>query len=114
MIFGAATPPGALVWREHIFPQKNTKKARGDEKMADDGYDAGDYGGGGDEDYDEEEEVEEEAEDEEERVADGFEVRDAYTAADAKAIPVAQHTTTKYMSKYEKARVLGTRALQIR
>lgn len=30
------------------------------------------------------------------------------------AIPVGQHTTTKYMTKYEKARILGTRALQIR
>ena len=28
--------------------------------------------------------------------------------------PVQERTTTKYMAKYERARVLGTRALQIR
>ena len=52
--------------------------------------------------------------DEEER--EGFEVRDhaSYGTVDSKSIPISQHTTTKYMSKYEKARVLGTRALQIR
>jgi DNA-directed RNA polymerases I, II, and III subunit RPABC2 len=31
----------------------------------------------------------------------------------AKLIPREDRTTTKYMTKYEKARVLGTRALQI-
>ena len=31
-----------------------------------------------------------------------------------KKIPVERRTTTPYMTKYEKARVLGTRALQIR
>jgi DNA-directed RNA polymerases I, II, and III subunit RPABC2 len=36
-------------------------------------------------------------------------------ATDAdKKIPPAQRTTTPYMTKYERARVLGTRALQIR
>ena len=30
------------------------------------------------------------------------------------AIPAAERTTTPYMTKYERARVLGTRALQIR
>ncbi|TAQ84135.1 hypothetical protein B7494_g7541 [Chlorociboria aeruginascens] len=30
-----------------------------------------------------------------------------------KKIPADQRTTTKYMTKYEKARILGTRALQI-
>lgn len=32
----------------------------------------------------------------------------------AKAIPPEQRTTTPYMTKYERARILGTRALQIR
>ena len=32
----------------------------------------------------------------------------------SKAIPPEQRTTTPYMTKYERARILGTRALQIR
>ena len=75
-----------------------------------------DFGGDGgmddvmgdpDDDFEEEEPAEDE----------GFEVRDAadeHTTADEKAIPVKDHSTTRYMTKYEKARVLGTRALQIR
>lgn len=35
-------------------------------------------------------------------------------ALQAKKIPNEKRTTTPYMTKYEKARVLGTRALQIR
>lgn len=31
----------------------------------------------------------------------------------AKRVPKAERTTTRYMTKYERARVLGTRALQI-
>lgn len=31
-----------------------------------------------------------------------------------KKIPKDQRTTTPYMTKYERARILGTRALQIR
>jgi DNA-directed RNA polymerases I, II, and III subunit RPABC2 len=31
-----------------------------------------------------------------------------------KKVPNDQRTTTPYMTKYEKARILGTRALQIR
>ncbi len=31
-----------------------------------------------------------------------------------KKIPTDQRSTTPYMTKYEKARILGTRALQIR
>ena len=30
------------------------------------------------------------------------------------AIPIEQRLTTRYMTKYEKARLLGTRALQLR
>ncbi len=77
--------------------------------------DDGGYGGGDMDDMgdlDDEVEVEEEEEEEEEVPEEGFAVRDA--AVDSKAIPVGQHTTTKYMTKYEKARILGTRALQIR
>jgi DNA-directed RNA polymerases I, II, and III subunit RPABC2 len=38
----------------------------------------------------------------------------AANAPGSKAIPNDQRTTTPYMTKYEKARILGTRALQIR
>ena len=58
-------------------------------------------------DNDDEDEIAEEDHEE------GFEVRDA-EATDSKAIPVSNHSTTPYITKYEKARVLGTRALQIR
>ena len=78
--------------------------------MADD-----EYGGGGMDDMmGEPDDFEEEEEDVEE---EGFEVRngaDEHAAVDEKAIPVKDHSTTRYMTKYEKARVLGTRALQIR
>lgn len=33
---------------------------------------------------------------------------------DGKAVPKEQRMTTPYMTKYERARILGTRALQIR
>ena len=36
------------------------------------------------------------------------------TVEEGHAIPSEQRTTTPYMTKYERARVLGTRALQIR
>lgn len=36
------------------------------------------------------------------------------SAASAKKIPEDERKTTPYMTKYERARVLGTRALQIR
>jgi DNA-directed RNA polymerase I, II, and III subunit RPABC2 len=35
-------------------------------------------------------------------------------ADEDRTAPVQERTTTKYMTKYERARVLGTRALQIR
>jgi DNA-directed RNA polymerases I, II, and III subunit RPABC2 len=38
----------------------------------------------------------------------------AANAPGSKAIPPDQRSTTPYMTKYEKARILGTRALQIR
>jgi len=34
--------------------------------------------------------------------------------SESKAIPPNQRSTTPYMTKYERARILGTRALQIR
>ena len=33
---------------------------------------------------------------------------------EGRAIPAEERTTTPYMTKYERARILGTRALQIR
>ena len=44
---------------------------------------------------------------------EGVEILDAGAAKDSKAIPKENHSTTPYMTKYEKARILGTRALQI-
>lgn len=38
----------------------------------------------------------------------------AANTSGSKAIPPDQRSTTPYMTKYEKARILGTRALQIR
>ena len=40
--------------------------------------------------------------------------KDAQKSLKDKKIPNDQRTTTPYMTKYEKARILGTRALQIR
>jgi DNA-directed RNA polymerases I, II, and III subunit RPABC2 len=34
--------------------------------------------------------------------------------SESKAIPPEERSTTPYMTKYERARILGTRALQIR
>ena len=36
------------------------------------------------------------------------------TSASRKAVDPSQRVTTRYMTKYEKARILGTRALQLR
>lgn len=35
-------------------------------------------------------------------------------APESKAVEPSQRVTTRYMTKYEKARILGTRALQLR
>jgi DNA-directed RNA polymerases I, II, and III subunit RPABC2 len=92
----------------------NVHKKKGKQTMDDDG----EYGGGGgggemDDVYDngEDDDIEEDEDENDEQ--EGFEVRDMGTT-DANCIPVSHHTTTKYMTKYERARVLGTRALQIR
>ena len=49
-------------------------------------------------------------------VGDGAAVQDLNTVKGVKnkRIPREKRTTTPYMTKYERARVLGTRALQIR
>jgi len=39
---------------------------------------------------------------------------EAAKKSESKAIPPERRSTTPYMTKYEKARILGTRALQIR
>ncbi|KAJ3088975.1 DNA-directed RNA polymerases I II and III subunit RPABC2 [Quaeritorhiza haematococci] len=46
-------------------------------------------------------------------LANGAEHADAMGAPAEKAIPKEKRMTTPYMTKYEKARILGTRALQI-
>lgn len=40
--------------------------------------------------------------------------KNTVAALKSKKVPNDQRTTTPYMTKYEKARILGTRALQIR
>lgn len=40
--------------------------------------------------------------------------KNTVTTLRSKKVPDDKRTTTPYMTKYEKARVLGTRALQIR
>lgn len=71
-------------------------------------------GGGGMDDmiggFEEEEEVVEEELGEE---GDGIDILNA-DQVDVKAIAEENFSTTPYMTKYERARVLGTRALQIR
>ena len=41
-------------------------------------------------------------------------ISEALSSEKDKKVPNDKRTTTPYMTKYEKARVLGTRALQIR
>ena len=40
--------------------------------------------------------------------------KNTVAAEKSKSVPKDQRSTTPYMTKYEKARILGTRALQIR
>ncbi|KAL5390989.1 hypothetical protein PMIN06_006902 [Paraphaeosphaeria minitans] len=102
----------------------------------DDGYDEGGFNDGGIDVYDDEAEPDvydddgadgEGQEEDPEREHDGdniVESGDPSAAAAAKAkntvaaekskkVPNDQRSTTPYMTKYEKARILGTRALQI-
>lgn len=41
-------------------------------------------------------------------------IKSAEKSVKDKKIPESERTTTPYMTKYERARILGTRALQIR
>lgn len=83
--------------------------------MADEDYT--DFDGGGDGGYDEEPaeaEVEEEVEEDEDRVAPIDTIGGEDVAMkDGEHPPDKPRKTTRYMTKYERARVLGTRALQI-
>eukprot|EP01059_Diplonema_ambulator_P007798 TRINITY_DN17295_c0_g1_i1.p1 TRINITY_DN17295_c0_g1~~TRINITY_DN17295_c0_g1_i1.p1 ORF type:complete len:150 (+),score=30.02 TRINITY_DN17295_c0_g1_i1:86-535(+) len=54
---------------------------------------------------------EEEAEDEFANDAQPIQVLDSHDAVNVK--PIAERITTRFLTKYERARVLGTRALQI-
>ncbi|KAJ9573618.1 hypothetical protein L9F63_008959 [Diploptera punctata] len=75
--------------------------------MADDEFD-GDEGG---DDFDEVDEVDEEELDQQE---DDGENIDLLAPGDARGgVQKSKRITTRYMTKYERARVLGTRALQI-
>ncbi|CAL2032919.1 unnamed protein product [Caenorhabditis brenneri] len=47
-------------------------------------------------------------EDEDDNGGENFEIIEQ-----GKAVPASEHVTTPFMTKYERARVLGTRALQI-
>ncbi|MCO5595260.1 hypothetical protein L7F22_049300 [Adiantum nelumboides] len=83
--------------------------------MADEDYNDFD---GGDAGYDEEPaepEVEEEVEEDAEQVApiDTLGGEDVVEMKDGVTPPDRPRKTTRYMTKYERARVLGTRALQI-
>jgi DNA-directed RNA polymerases I, II, and III subunit RPABC2 len=77
-----------------------------------------DYDDGGHHDMEDEEVPEEEEEMEEElydNVEDGTQDDTKVAILDeSHKLPNANRVTTKYMTKYERARVLGTRALQIR
>ncbi|EFJ06023.1 hypothetical protein SELMODRAFT_236641 [Selaginella moellendorffii] len=79
--------------------------------MADDDYN--DFDGGG-EDYDEPVEPEEEVEEQENNEeAPEFGGDGEFQEAESEQVSDKPRKTTKYMTKYERARVLGTRALQI-
>jgi hypothetical protein len=73
--------------------------------MSDNEYDGGDYGGESDEGDDVEivEEEEVSSEDEKDDIITG--------SRGTKRIPDHERITSRFMTKYEKARILGTRAL---
>ncbi|XP_003388029.1 PREDICTED: DNA-directed RNA polymerases I, II, and III subunit RPABC2-like [Amphimedon queenslandica] len=76
--------------------------------MADDGFD--DFSGGEDDLLDDMDDLGEEGEEDNEN-EENIEILPQ--TEEEHAIPSEQRTTTPYMTKYERARVLGTRALQI-
>ena len=88
--------------------------------MSDD-EDMGGGGGGGAEDaFDDEEQEDQEGldvrgeqDDETEGLSAELLAQNAAASAGKTYIPIEERVTTKYLTKYERARVLGTRALQI-
>ncbi|CAN7939389.1 unnamed protein product [Ixodes hexagonus] len=75
--------------------------------MADDEYEADDVGGGDDfDDADEDENLDEIDQNDDENI-------ELLQASDGQPQQNQKRITTMYMTKYERARVLGTRALQI-
>ncbi|XP_018013022.1 DNA-directed RNA polymerases I, II, and III subunit RPABC2 [Hyalella azteca] len=77
--------------------------------MADEEYEADDVGDDFEE-VEEDENLEDLQDGEEEEHAGGI---DILPASEGRAVPKNKRITTSYMTKYERARVLGTRALQI-
>lgn len=74
-----------------------------------DGYDE-QFSGGEDEGMDDYDAIQDEGEEDH----DNEEPIEVLTQGDeGHAIPMGERTTTPYMTKYERARILGTRALQI-
>jgi DNA-directed RNA polymerase I, II, and III subunit RPABC2 len=67
----------------------------------------------GDDDYQEPDEPEEEFEEEEEQEQENIEVLPSAEGGEAGPGRNAKRITSPFMTKYERARVLGTRALQI-
>ncbi|KAG6456114.1 DNA-directed RNA polymerases I, II, and III subunit RPABC2 [Manduca sexta] len=77
--------------------------------MADEEYEAEDAGG----DYDDIVEEDDNIEETEEQEEDGYNVQCLQPGQAGGGVEKSKRITTKYMTKYERARVLGTRALQI-
>ncbi|XP_047510831.1 DNA-directed RNA polymerases I, II, and III subunit RPABC2 [Pieris napi] len=77
--------------------------------MADEEYD-GDDGGG---DYDDMVEEDTNIEETEEQEEEGYNVQCVAPGQAGGGVEKSKRITTRYMTKYERARVLGTRALQI-
>ncbi|XP_026318457.1 DNA-directed RNA polymerases I, II, and III subunit RPABC2-like [Hyposmocoma kahamanoa] len=77
--------------------------------MADEEYDADDAGA----DYDDIAEEDDNIEETEEQEEDGYNVQCVPQGQAGGGVEKSKRITTRYMTKYERARVLGTRALQI-
>ncbi|KAG7309335.1 DNA-directed RNA polymerases I-II-and III subunit RPABC2 [Plutella xylostella] len=77
--------------------------------MADEEYEAEDAGA----DYDDIAEDDDNIEETEEQEEDGYNVQCLQPGQAGGGVEKSKRITTRYMTKYERARVLGTRALQI-
>ena len=77
--------------------------------MADEEYEAEDAGA----EYDDIAEEDDNIEETEEQEEDGYNVQCLSSGQAGGGVDKSNRITTKYMTKYERARVLGTRALQI-